>query len=244
MQNRELKEGVIKADLKRMLTKISGAIGYKHDPKMRQELLGEIESDIVAVMSKHGYVAEAEDHEVGMAMGQLSAIHEAAGELEEKIGTEEKDLPGWIQAHITSAYEYLKQANDNFHELDESGPTHVLPGQLKGMGDVSLPSSDSVGSGDVPAGSEDICDTCDRPESECECNHDHAKESLILSFESFVNETSQTKSFQPVQPKEEALGEDDYEIGPANDPDEEMKEREKYRNKSRGVSALRDFNSF
>jgi hypothetical protein len=66
------------------------------------------------------YVMEGNDHEVGMAQGQLEAIHKAAGELQEKIGTEEKDLPGWIQSHITSSYEYLKQANDNYHELEES----------------------------------------------------------------------------------------------------------------------------
>ncbi len=46
--------GVVKADLKRMLTKISGAIGYKHDPKMRQELLAAFEEDIVSVMNTYG----------------------------------------------------------------------------------------------------------------------------------------------------------------------------------------------
>lgn len=70
------------------------------------------------------YVMEANDHEVGMAQGQLEAIHKAAAELQEKIGGEEKDLPGWIQSHITSAYEYLKQANDNFHELEEAEETN------------------------------------------------------------------------------------------------------------------------
>ena len=67
---------------------------------------------------------EANDHEVGMAQGQLEAIHKAAAELQEKIGGEEKDLPGWIQSHITSSYEYLKQANDNFHELEEAEETN------------------------------------------------------------------------------------------------------------------------
>lgn len=66
------------------------------------------------------FVMEANDHEVGMAQGQLEAIHKAAGELQEKIGTEEKDLPGWIQDHISQAYSFLQQANDNFHELEEA----------------------------------------------------------------------------------------------------------------------------
>jgi len=62
---------------------------------------------------------EANDHEVGMAYGQLEAIINAAMDLEEKIGTQERDLPGWIQDHISQSYNYIKQANDNFHELKE-----------------------------------------------------------------------------------------------------------------------------
>lgn len=60
---------------------------------------------------------EANDHEVGMANNHLKAIHKAAAELEQKIGPSERDLPGWIQDHISQAYNYLKQANDGFHEL-------------------------------------------------------------------------------------------------------------------------------
>lgn len=60
------------------------------------------------------------DHEVGMAQGQLAAIANAVMDLQEKIGNEEKDLPGWIQDHISQAYNYIKQANDNFHELEEA----------------------------------------------------------------------------------------------------------------------------
>ena len=66
-------------------------------------------------------IFEAGDHEVGMATGQLEAICKDATELLSKIGKAEKDIPGWIQGHITSAYEYLKQANDNYHELMPEG---------------------------------------------------------------------------------------------------------------------------
>lgn len=69
---------------------------------------------------------EANDHEVGMAQGQLEAICQAATELQQKVGLEEKDMPAWIQSHITSAYEYLKQANDNFHELQEDQTNEAL----------------------------------------------------------------------------------------------------------------------
>lgn len=69
---------------------------------------------------------EANDHEVGMAQGQLEAICQAATELQQKVGLEEKDMPAWVQSHITSAYEYLKQANDNFHELQEDQTNEAL----------------------------------------------------------------------------------------------------------------------
>lgn len=58
MQNNELKEGVIKIDLKKTLTKISSAIGWKHDPKMRQELLAAFEEDLRQIMTKYDYVVE------------------------------------------------------------------------------------------------------------------------------------------------------------------------------------------
>lgn len=66
---------------------------------------------------KTSNVTEGEDHEVGMAMNFLKAIQKDAAELEQKIGPLERDLPGWIQDHISQAYNYLKQANDGFHEL-------------------------------------------------------------------------------------------------------------------------------
>jgi len=66
---------------------------------------------------KTSNLSEGEDHEVGMASNLLKAIHKDAAELEQKIGPIERDLPGWIQDHISQAYNYLKQANDGFHEL-------------------------------------------------------------------------------------------------------------------------------
>ena len=53
-----VEEGVIKIDLKRTLSKISGAIGWKHDPKMRQELLTAFEEDLRIIMAKHNYLVE------------------------------------------------------------------------------------------------------------------------------------------------------------------------------------------
>jgi hypothetical protein len=64
-------------------------------------------------------VSEAGDHEVGMANGQLADIVKNAQELMSKIGTAEKDIPGWIQDHISQSQNYINQANSNYHELEE-----------------------------------------------------------------------------------------------------------------------------
>jgi hypothetical protein len=59
-----------------------------------------------------------QDHEVSMAQKLLAALIDDALDLQEKLGNLEKDIPGWIQDHISQAYNYLKQANDGYHELD------------------------------------------------------------------------------------------------------------------------------
>lgn len=58
-----------------------------------------------------------QDHEVSMAQKLLAALIDDAMDLQEKLGDLEKDIPGWIQDHISQAYNYLKQANDGYHEL-------------------------------------------------------------------------------------------------------------------------------
>ncbi len=60
-----------------------------------------------------------EDHEVNMASGQLDYIIKSANELKSKMGMGEKNLPGWIQDHISKAHSYLHQANSGYHELGE-----------------------------------------------------------------------------------------------------------------------------
>lgn len=58
-----------------------------------------------------------QDHEVKMAQQQLLQIAKQAVELSRKVGTMEKDLPGWIQDHISQSYNYITQANVGYHEL-------------------------------------------------------------------------------------------------------------------------------
>lgn len=59
----------------------------------------------------------AGDHEVSMSLGQLDDVIKNANELKAKIGTNEKNLPGWIQDHISQAQNFIDQANTGYHEL-------------------------------------------------------------------------------------------------------------------------------
>jgi len=61
------------------------------------------------------------DHEVSMARNSLEAITKYVSELQEKIGQEEKDIPAWIQDHITNAANFLSQAANNYHENNQVG---------------------------------------------------------------------------------------------------------------------------
>ena len=57
------------------------------------------------------------DHEVAMAVSSLEAIAEAIVELRQKLGNQERNIPGWIQDHIAKAENYIEQAAQGFHEL-------------------------------------------------------------------------------------------------------------------------------
>lgn len=230
-----MNEGIIRVDLKRMMTRIMKALEFKTDPKMRQELLAAFEEDIKAIISKYDNkyeIFEAEDHEVGMAMSQLEAIFKATQDLEDKIFKDggERNIPAWIQSHITSAYEYLKQANDNFHEIKEDDVKEdlsaVTPDMVGGMGDVVLPNGDTTGSGDVPAG---------------QAKAKKKKKKGILALDEFIQEQEQLKAFEPEQGKGEKLGEGDYEVGPSVDPDDEFRQVAQTRKTIANVVTFHDF---
>jgi len=61
------------------------------------------------------------DHEVSMAISSLEDIAKAIIGLRQKLGNQERNIPGWIQNHIANAENYIEQAAQGFHELkDES----------------------------------------------------------------------------------------------------------------------------
>jgi len=53
-----------------------------------------------------------------MAQASLKSIIKSAAQLMNKLGMMERDIPGWIQDHITNAENYIDQAAQGFHELD------------------------------------------------------------------------------------------------------------------------------
>ena len=81
--------------------------------------------DIAAADGGDG-MEESMDHEVSMAQNSLKSIVIAAGELMNKMGEEEKDIPAWIQDHITNAANYIRQASENYHEYSQNEPKDGL----------------------------------------------------------------------------------------------------------------------
>ena len=63
---------------------------------------------------------EGEDHEVSMANYSLDTIIKMATELKAKMGENEKDIPAWIQDHITNAENFISQASSNYHEYGQN----------------------------------------------------------------------------------------------------------------------------
>ena len=60
------------------------------------------------------------DHEVAMAQSSLKSIIKSAIELHKNLGSIERNIPGWIQDHITNAENYIDQAAQGFHELGDN----------------------------------------------------------------------------------------------------------------------------
>jgi hypothetical protein len=59
---------------------------------------------------------EGTDHEVSMANNSIDSIIWAAHELKKHLQGGERDIPAWIQDHITNSENYILQAAKNYHE--------------------------------------------------------------------------------------------------------------------------------
>ncbi len=58
------------------------------------------------------------DHEVSMARNALQSLVKNAQDIMGKIGMDEKNIPGWIQDHISQANSFLNQVAQNYHEVE------------------------------------------------------------------------------------------------------------------------------
>ena len=90
---------------------------FDDNPKLKggqKKLPDELQAKIV---KKEG---EGEDHEVAMAKSSLQSIMSSASKLMVMLGDEERNIPGWIQDHITNAENYIDQAAQGFHELENN----------------------------------------------------------------------------------------------------------------------------
>jgi hypothetical protein len=84
-------------------------------------------------------VNEDGDHEVSMANNSIEVIIKAALELKSKLGNEEKDIPAWIQDHISKAENYITQASQNYHEYgDHEAEDIPVDGALEKMMETIL----------------------------------------------------------------------------------------------------------
>ena len=86
---------------------------YDDSPKLKgkqTKLPDEVQAKIV----------KENDHEVSMAQASLKSIIRSASQLMSKLGNMERDIPGWIQDHITNAENYIDQAAQGFHELNDN----------------------------------------------------------------------------------------------------------------------------
>lgn len=66
-------------------------------------------------------IDEGEDHEVSMAKNSLESIMKSVADLMQKLGNKERNIPGWIQDHISNAENFIDQAAQGFHELEYHG---------------------------------------------------------------------------------------------------------------------------
>jgi hypothetical protein len=61
---------------------------------------------------------EEQDHEVSMAQSSLDSIIKYANDLKQQLGNMEKEIPAWIQDHISKSENYIQQAANFYHEYE------------------------------------------------------------------------------------------------------------------------------
>ena len=104
------------------MIRLGGLVNQKAFGKFE---MGKVYSNPFATAFKPVNEAEGEDHEVSMGQNQLDTIIKMATELKAKMGENEKEIPAWIQDHISKAENYISQAAGNYHEYGDSNEANV-----------------------------------------------------------------------------------------------------------------------
>ena len=120
MKHSELQEMIRRIVKERALTKAEKKKKEDIVKGMKKSFKGDKASMYAIATAKAKKIAEGEDHEVSMAISSLEAIAKSVLELKQKLGNQERNIPGWIQDHITNAENYIEQAAQGFHELNEN----------------------------------------------------------------------------------------------------------------------------
>lgn len=176
--------------------------------------LGKVYSNPYARAFKPQQVVEVDgDHEVKMASGQLDYIIKSATELKDKLGDIEKNIPGWIQDHISKSHSYIHQANSGYHELGETKKSMKLTSLLSLNEDANMNKK-------VKA----LLDKELRGLPEGRPEHQFAVMHTLIGALRDANFHSELKKVPPIFPKADYLGDStkeedtidlyEYEIGP------------------------------
>lgn len=128
------------------MIRLSGLVNLKPVGSLKEEDLsakqqqldvdkdGKIEGEDLAKLRADKNEGQGEDHEVSMAHNLLDDIIKSATELKTKLGETEKNVPAWIQDHISQAQNFINQAATNYHEYDEPETTPVQEDICEGEG--------------------------------------------------------------------------------------------------------------
>ena len=150
---KNLDEASIPSNVESLANKIVSWYEKHPNPKMQSDRLPAVEKNIEYLMSKtvgnnawdfktfektvkskyplvfqesQEINEDHEDHEVAMAQDSLDSVIRAAMELKTRLGDDEKDIPAWIQDHITNSESYIYQAAKSYHEYNAEEGTEEM----------------------------------------------------------------------------------------------------------------------
>ena len=115
---------------KPMVVNTDLALFYYQGMKQIAEQTGLPQENIISTLMRMPEVVATngvQDHEVSMAKASLMSIGKAVQDLMGRLGDTEKDIPGWIQDHITNAENYIVQASKGYYDQEDKKLGNNIP---------------------------------------------------------------------------------------------------------------------